>query len=53
MAKLKTYKLFGKDKGDKRFKFIAERKGRTKATVTRTFKMRSGWPVVKVKLKRR
>ncbi len=44
----KIYKLYGREEGQKRWKFIAVRSGRSISSAKRTFKKRSGWDEVKV-----
>ena len=46
---IKKYRLYGKDKNEKRWHYIATRNGQTKASVLRTFKKRSGWSMVMAK----
>jgi len=52
-GKMKRYKLYGKDKGRKRWQYIVTRSGRSKTSALRTFKIRSGWPLAKAKLVRK
>lgn len=46
---LKKFKLYGKDKGKKNFRFLGTRMGRTKSSTMRSLKKRSGFHTVKVK----